>query len=363
MAVRAGRFREFFDRIAGFVEMRVGERGDQTVRPVQVVGRDFRRGVAQVGGRIVDVRIERRGRGEGAGTVRNPHDRAAGFRRVRADLHGHHMPGAVDADRTVAMAAFRRSESTVRVVRGSLEVCAHQEIDVFERHSVLRHATPRNIVGRGRVAGGRRIPILAWIEVALHVPGTRSVVDAVFGGGGAESRARIEMVASQRRAATAITATVHIDVSESARRLESEAATCSRAHSAVKVVRIHEFTQICTAHEFTLGVEGVVEVEIVDAELVGDGRIAVVRHAAGDPMMSADRFDIPDFVYVGNDDAIRFVGAVCFKQFGETRDAFACRGYVRQHEGDDVFFSDSARDFRGASGFVRRLQFNERISG
>ena len=363
MAVSAGRFRKFFDRIAGFVEMRVSERGDQTVRPVQIVGRDFRRGVAQVGGRIVDVRIERRGRGEGAGTVRNPHDRTACLRRVRADLHGHHMPGAVDADRTVAMAAFRRSERAVRVVRGSLEVCAHQEVDVFERHSALRHATPRNIVGRGRVAGGRRIPILAWIEVALHVPGTRSVVDAVFGGGGAESRARIEMAVAQRRAATAIAATVHADVSESTRRLESEAATCSRAHSAVKVMRIHEFAQIGTAHEFTLGVEGVVEVEIVDAELVGDGRIAVVRHAAGDPMVPADRFDIPDFVYVGNDDAVRFVGAVCFKQFGETCDAFACRGDVRQHEGDDVFFSDSARDFGGISGFVRRLQFNERISG
>ena len=173
------------------------------------------------------------------------------------------------------------------------------------------------------------------------------------------------MVVTQRRAATATAtaATVHADVSESARRLESEAATCSRAHSAVKVVRVHEFAQIGTAHEFALGVEGIVEVEIVDAELVGDGRIAVVRHAAGDPMVPADRFDIPDFVYVGNDDAVRFVGAVCFKQFGETCDAFACRGYVRQHEGDDVFFSDSARDFGGVSGFVRRLQFDERISG
>ena len=69
MAVSAGRFRKSFDRIAGFVEMRVGERGDQTVRPVQVAGRDFRRGVTQVGGRIVDVRLDRRGRGEGAGTV------------------------------------------------------------------------------------------------------------------------------------------------------------------------------------------------------------------------------------------------------------------------------------------------------
>ena len=261
------------------------------------------------------------------------------------------------------MAAFRRSERAVRIVRSALEVRAHQEVDVFERHSVLRHAAPRNIVGCGRVAGGRRIPVLAWIEVALHVPGTRRVVDAVFGGGGAESRARIEMVVTQRRAATAIAAAVHAAVSESARRLESEAATCCRAHSAVKVVRVHEFAQIGTAHEFALGVEGVVEVEIVDAELVGDGRIAVVRHAAGDPMVPADCFDVPDFVYVGNDDAVRFVGAVCFKQFGKTCDAFACRGYVRQHKGDDVFFSDSARNFGGISGFVRRLQFNERISG
>ena len=261
------------------------------------------------------------------------------------------------------MAAFRCSERAVRIVRGPFEVRAHQKINVFERHSVLRHTTPRNIVGRGRVTGGRRIPILAWIEVALHVPGARRVVDAVFGGGGAEGCARIEMVVTQRRAATATAATVHADVSESARRLESEAATRSRAHSAVKVVRVHEFAQIGTAHELALGAEGVVEVEIVDAELVGDGRIAVVRHAAGDPMVPADRFDIPDFVYVGNDDAVRFVGAVCFKQFGETCDAFACRGYVRQHEGDDVFFSDSARDFGGVSGFSRRLQFDERISG
>ena len=261
------------------------------------------------------------------------------------------------------MAAFRRPERTVRIVRGPLEVCTHQEVDVFERHSVLRHTTPRNIVGCGRVAGGRRIPVLAWIEVALHIPGTWRVVDAVFGGGGAESRARIEMVVTQRRAATAIATAVHAGVSENARRLESEAATRTRAHSAVKVVRVHEFAQIGTAHELALGAEGVVEVEIVDAELVGDGRIAVVRHAAGDPMVPADRFDVPDFVYVGNDDAVRFVGAVCFKQFGETCDAFARRGYVRQHKGDDVFLSDSARNFRGISGFVRRLQFNEWISG
>ena len=62
-------FREALDRVAGLVEVRVGERCNQAVRPIQAVRGDFRRGVAQICGGIVDVRVERRGRGECAGTV------------------------------------------------------------------------------------------------------------------------------------------------------------------------------------------------------------------------------------------------------------------------------------------------------
>ena len=69
MTVRASGLRECFNRIAGLIEMRIGERRNQPVRPIQIVGRDLRRGVAQVGGRIVDVRVERRSCGEWAGTV------------------------------------------------------------------------------------------------------------------------------------------------------------------------------------------------------------------------------------------------------------------------------------------------------
>lgn len=61
-------FREALDRVAGLVEVRVGERCNQAVRPIQAVRGDFRRGVAQVGGGVVDVRIERGGRGKRAGT-------------------------------------------------------------------------------------------------------------------------------------------------------------------------------------------------------------------------------------------------------------------------------------------------------
>ena len=43
-------FREALDRVAGLVEVRVGERCNQAVRPIQAVRGDFRRGVTQVGG-------------------------------------------------------------------------------------------------------------------------------------------------------------------------------------------------------------------------------------------------------------------------------------------------------------------------
>ena len=43
MTVRASGLRECFNRIAGLIEMRIGERRNQPVRPIQIVGRDLRR--------------------------------------------------------------------------------------------------------------------------------------------------------------------------------------------------------------------------------------------------------------------------------------------------------------------------------
>ncbi len=115
-----------------------------------------------------------------------------------------------------------------------------------------------------------------------------------------------------------------------------------RAGRAAEMMRFDEFRQVGAAHEFARVAEGVIKIEIVDAKLVGDDGAFVVRHAAGDPVVAADGFDVPDFVHVGNDDAVRFVRSVRFKQFGQTFHAFARGVDVRQHEGDDVFFADAA---------------------
>ena len=134
-----------------------------------------------------------------------------------------------------------------------------------------------------------------------------------------------------------------------------------RTRRAPKMVCFDEFLQIGAAHEFARVAEGVVEVEIVDAKLVGDDGAFVVRHAAGDPVVAADGFDVPDFVHVGNDDAVRFVRSVRFKQFGEALHAFAGGADIRQHEGDDVLFANAARDFRLSCDFVGWLQYDQRV--
>ena len=136
-----------------------------------------------------------------------------------------------------------------------------------------------------------------------------------------------------------------------------------RAGRAAEMVAFDEFLQIGATHEFTCVAEGVIKIEIVDAKLVGDDRAFVVRHAAGDPVVAADGFDVPDFVHVGNDDAVRFVRSVRFEQFGQTFHAFARGVDVRQHEGDDVFFADAAWGFRLTIGFVGRLQCDQRVGG
>ena len=206
---------------------------------------------------------------------------------------------------------------------------AEQEVDVLDGHGVLRFKAPWNIIRFGRV-----IFRVVQVEIAVHIPSARRVVDVVLHGGGAEYDARVAVAA------------VHADL---------------HARRATEMMRFDEFLQVGAAHEFARVAESVVEIEIVDAKLVGNNRAFVVRHAAGDPMVPADGFDVPDFVHIRNDDAVRFVGSVHFEQFSEALHAFARGVDVRQHEGDDVFFADAAWGFRLTIGFVGRLQCDQRV--
>ena len=114
------------------------------------------------------------------------------------------------------------------------------------------------------------------------------------------------------------------------------------ADGAVEMVRVHEFAQVGAAQVLALFTESVGKIEGVDAKLVGDGGIAVVGNTAGDPMVAADGFHVPDLVHIGDDDAVCLIGAVLFQQCAEPGDAFARGGHIRQHEGDDVLLADAA---------------------
>ena len=273
-----------FDRVARLVPMRVGNYGDQTVRPVQVVGGDLGRGVAQIRRSVVHVRIKRCDRRERAGTEGDPHHRRRCGRHVVPQFDRDHVTSAVDADRTVAMPAFRCTERSVRVKRRAFEMRRHQKVDVLDRHLVLRRPAPRDVVGGRRVAGRGRIPILARVQVTLHVPGARRVVDMVLDGAGAEHHTRVDVVRQHGG--------------------DAETGALRGPHGTAQMVPIDEFAQVRAAHEEPPLAERVGEVEVVDAQLVGDRRIAVVGHTARNPVVPTDCLDIPDLVHVGNDHAV-----------------------------------------------------------
>ena len=206
---------------------------------------------------------------------------------------------------------------------------AEQEVDILDGHGILRFKAPWNIIRFGRV-----IFRVVQVEIAVHIPSARRVVDVVLHGGGAEYDTRVAVAA------------VHADL---------------HARRATEMMRFDEFLQIGATHEFACVAESVIKIEIVDAKLVGNNRAFVVRHATGDPMVSTDGFDVPDFVHIRNDDAVRFVRSVHFEQFSEALHTFARGVDVRQHEGDDVLFANAARDFRLSCDFVGWLQYDQRV--
>ena len=126
-----------------------------------------------------------------------------------------------------------------------------------------------------------------------------------------------------------------------------------------------ELAQVGGAHAVLLLAEGVVEVELVDAQLVRHRHIAVVRHALGNPMVAADRFEPPDLARVTERDTVGFVCAVFLEQRAEALHAFARRLDVRQHDGHEILFAQAAGHGRLiavlAFRALRRHIFDERI--
>ena len=110
----------------------------------------------------------------------------------------------------------------------------------------------------------------------------------------------------------------------------------------VEVILGDELPQVGRTEVIFLCTEGIFQIKGIDAQLVGHDHIHIVRHAAGDPVVTADGLQPPDLVYVLKSDAVHLVSTVLLQQAAQTQHALAGRMDVGQHQIDDIFLADAA---------------------
>ena len=234
--------------------------------------------------------------------------------RIGAQLQHGELAVAVNADGTIGTARGGRALAAVAVVLRALVVARKHVLDVLDGHLALGHAAPGDIVALGRVVGLGTVPHIAGVETALHIPGTRRVVDVVAVAVRAKGLARVKDRGG----------TVALD-----------------AQRQVQMPLGHPGAQVGGAHVVGLGALGIVQVKAVDTQLVGHGHIGVVGHALGDPVVAADGLEPPDLVNVAKGDAVVLVGAVALEQVAQDTHAAACGLGIRQHQGHHILLAQA----------------------
>ena len=296
------------------MEADVGQRADQAVGPVEVFGRHASLRVGIVLGHGLDVGVQRNQRVKRVGAKGHPLHGAVGRMRIGAQLQHSELAVAVDADGAIGATRGGRALAAVAVVLRALVVARKHVLDVLDGHLALGHAAPGDVVALGRVVGLGAVPHIAGVEAALHVPGARRVVDMVAVAVRAKGLARVK---DHGRA-------VAID-----------------AQRQVQMPLGHPGTQVGGAHVVGLGALGVIQVKAVDTQLVGHGHIGVVRHALGDPVVTADGLEPPDLVHITKGDAVVLVGAVALEQVAQDTHAVAGGLGIRQHQGHHVLLAQA----------------------
>ena len=211
----------------------------------------------------------------------------------------------------------RFAAACVRVVHRALVVCGQHVLDVLHGDLSFRSHAERDVVAAGREVRVRTVPeVGAAVEIALDVPGAGRVVDVIRVAVGTESLPRVEGIS-----------------------LEGQ----------VEVVVRDELLQVGARHVFLLFAQRVVQVEFVQIEVIRAHGVAVVRHAAGDPVMAAYGLEPPDLIEIGERDAVHFVGAVGLQQHAQPLYAFPGAADIGEHEGHDILFADASL-FEGVAG-------------
>ena len=110
----------------------------------------------------------------------------------------------------------------------------------------------------------------------------------------------------------------------------------------VQMVFRDEIQQVGRAEGLLLFTESVRQVQGVDALLIRHDDAAVVRHAAGHPVVSADGLKPPEFLRVLKTDAVHLISAVTRMQFPQPQHALPGGTDVGQGQGHQVLLADAA---------------------
>ena len=77
----------------------------------------------------------------------------------------------------------------------------------------------------------------------------------------------------------------------------------------VEVIGLNQITQVGAAHCIIAG-----KIKIGDVEAIRRNHISIIRNADRCPVMAADAFEVPDFIFVGKGNSVTFIGAVLLEQ-------------------------------------------------
>ena len=283
--------------------------GDNAVRPVEAVGGHLAVCRGEIDRRLVHIGVERNKGVEHVGAEGHPFQDADGFVAVRTDLGERKEIVPVDPDGPQFALVQGFAAGGVGIVHGALIVGRQHVLYVFHRDLALRRHAEGDVVGEGRKVRIRAVPeIGVLVEIPLDIPGAGRVVDVVRIAVAAESRAGVEGHAFKAE---------------------------------VQVVFCNKLADVRAGHVLLLFSEGIVQVEFVQVEVVGCYRIAVVGHPAGDPVMAADGLQPPDFIDVGEGDAVHLVGAVGLQQHTQPLYTFPGAADIGQGDRYDILFADS----------------------
>ena len=286
---------------------------DHPADPVETLGRNFARGVGQIGRGLLHIGVERDHGVERVGGIGDPLHCAQLFRQVGPELDQGHKVVAVDADGAVHAPVVFGAIAGVGIVGRALVVRGQHILDILRGDLLFRHHAPGQIIRLGGVICAGAVPHPGvGVQAAQHIPGAGRIVNMIGVRVAAEGIARVQRAVLRK----------------------------------VQMVLCNELFQICRAQVIFLCTAGIFQIKCIHAKLIGHHHIAVVRHTAGHPVVAADRFQPPDLVHVLERDAVHLIGAVRLQQTAQPLHALAGRVDVRQHQVDDILLPDAAGHFR-----------------